>query len=95
MRKEEAEAKRDWHQERYPDIQFVVEEFGPMYRMLAIRKCQRCGAEFKQGGGFDKPAICEDCDRRKRLGNLAEASRDGEQRRAAARAALDFEEVCQ
>lgn len=94
MTKQEAEVKRDWYQKRY-DFPFIVEEWGPFWRVLAIRTCQQCGEQFKQGGEFDKPALCENCDRKKRQGILKEATAEGEKRRAELRHYRDFEEVCQ
>ena len=79
------------------DFPFVVRPVpgGRGFQVNAIRSCSRCNQKMEQGGGFDKPAVCEICARDKCIAIAQAAWEHGEQRREADRRSLDFEEVCQ
>lgn len=94
--KEQAEATKKFYEARL-SFPFVIRPVpgNRGFEINAIRNCSRCGQEMEQGNGFDKSAICEICDRKRRMANLEATWEDGEQRREEYRQSLDFEEVCQ
>lgn len=94
--KQSAEEIKKWYEERF-DFQFIIRPIpgNRGFDVIAIRKCSCCGGEVEQGDGFDKPAVCEPCDRKRRMANVRATWGDGERRREENRRSLDFEEVCQ